>query len=239
MSEKTYITNLKAFYNGMYHYFDNKGTWDYIVGPTDYNKTIKDVDDLLRTWDKEPLFEHTSNLKALDFGCGPGRIMSVMKNHFEEVDGADISEILYQKFPADFAGRKYYCTDGNNLGKVPDNYYDFIYSMITFQHIPVHSVRLNILRDIHKKLKYYGVAALQFGYSDTYEPNDGIHFDYFDNAYHVEESNSVHDCIINRKNVPQVLFELGTIFDKVKYKLVPENPQRLWYSHNIFFYLWK
>ena len=57
---------------------------------------------------RKPLFERTDDKVALDFACGPGRMVKRMKNLFKEVDGCDISARLLE-----FARK--YVNDAQNL----------------------------------------------------------------------------------------------------------------------------
>mgnify|MGYP001597146266 CR=1 FL=1 len=76
--------------------------------------------------------------KALDFGCGVGRLTQALAEYFVEVVGVDIASSMielankYNKFGERC---KYYHNDSDNLNLFPDNSFDFIYSNITLQHM--------------------------------------------------------------------------------------------------------
>lgn len=81
--------------------------------------------------------------KALDFGCGIGRLTKVLARSFETVYGIDVSEKMLEK-------ARYYAHEQKNcvylpvshLNQFPSDTFDFIYSKIALQHIkPRDSMR--------------------------------------------------------------------------------------------------
>jgi SAM-dependent methyltransferase len=134
---------------------------------------------------------------ALDFGCGIGRMMNRMLHHFEFVHGVDLSkrnleyahrylsnnrwpESRFRLFQSDGVG----CKIQNNI------LYDFIYSTLVLQHIPVHEIRNRIISDIYSLLKSGGSSCLQMGFGW----DNGTHW--FDNVYGARSTNAGHDVSI-------------------------------------------
>ncbi len=77
--------------------------------------------------------------RALDFGCGVGRPTQALAGHFEEVHGVDISSAMIQH--AREHNRhgdrcRYLVNEVDDLSIFPGEYFDFIYSNITLQHMP-------------------------------------------------------------------------------------------------------
>lgn len=83
--------------------------------------------------------------RALDFGCGVGRLTQALANHFDHVTGVDISTEM-------LALARQYNRQGNRVSYIhnthphlelfADGSFDFVYSLITLQHIaPVHAKR--------------------------------------------------------------------------------------------------
>jgi ubiquinone/menaquinone biosynthesis C-methylase UbiE len=76
--------------------------------------------------------------KALDFGCGVGRLSQALADHFEEVHGVDVAPSMielarrYNRY-----GNKceYHLNDRPALDLFADHTFDLIYSNITLQHI--------------------------------------------------------------------------------------------------------
>ncbi|MCW4003658.1 MAG: class I SAM-dependent methyltransferase [Candidatus Bathyarchaeota archaeon] len=82
---------------------------------------------------------NTSHSRALDFGCGVGRISQALANHFDMVCGVDIAPSmidLAKKYNRYGEKCHYYLNEADNLKLFNDDYFDFIYSIITLQHIP-------------------------------------------------------------------------------------------------------
>jgi ubiquinone/menaquinone biosynthesis C-methylase UbiE len=76
--------------------------------------------------------------KALDFGCGVGRLTQALANYFGEVDGVDIAPSMirlakrYNRHPRNC---KYYLNTRADLRLFGDATFDFIYTNITLQHM--------------------------------------------------------------------------------------------------------
>jgi SAM-dependent methyltransferase len=81
--------------------------------------------------------------KALDFGCGVGRITQALANHFNECVGVDISPSMIQlaeKYNRHGIKCRYFLNGDSNLGLFPEATFDFIYSGLVLQHMePVYS----------------------------------------------------------------------------------------------------
>jgi len=101
--------------------------------------------------------------KALDFGCGVGRLTQALATRFESVDGVDISDSMIRnaerlnQFPNK---TNYHINIRGDLGAFPSGKYDFICSMIALQHIPKKFQR-NYIGDFLRLLKPGGVAFFQ------------------------------------------------------------------------------
>jgi ubiquinone/menaquinone biosynthesis C-methylase UbiE len=78
-------------------------------------------------------------LRALDFGCGVGRLTQPLAQHFEQAYGVDISPSMIQQ-ANDYNQRgarcQYVLNERSDLHVFPDQHFDFIYSNITLQHMP-------------------------------------------------------------------------------------------------------
>ena len=77
--------------------------------------------------------------RALDFGCGVGRLTQPLAQHFEEVHGVDISAEMIRRageYNQHGSRCRYAVNSTVDLRIFPDQYFDFIYSNITLQHMP-------------------------------------------------------------------------------------------------------
>src|SRR5579872_1435896 len=103
--------------------------------------------------------------KALEIGCGPGRLMRPMSRHFAEIHGVDVSDemiALARERLRDTPNAHLHLTDGATLPEFPDESFDFVYSYAVFQHVPSREVISTYLRETHRVMKTGGFARLQF-----------------------------------------------------------------------------
>jgi SAM-dependent methyltransferase len=76
--------------------------------------------------------------RALDFGCGVGRLTQALCGHFERADGVDIAaSMLDQARKLNRFGERctYHLNQTDDLSVFPGDTFDFIYSNITLQHM--------------------------------------------------------------------------------------------------------
>jgi ubiquinone/menaquinone biosynthesis C-methylase UbiE len=103
------------------------------------------------------------NAVALDFGCGVGRLTSALSRHFEQCWGVDISPTMIQ-LAKDFHKSNPRCSfwlnEADHLHRFPDEYFGFIYTSVTLQHIPVRYVRKYLL-ELTRVLKPDGIFVFQ------------------------------------------------------------------------------
>lgn len=77
--------------------------------------------------------------RALDFGCGVGRLTQALATRFDRVDGVDIAESMVsaaRRFNRHGERCTYHLNDRAELSLFDDGVFDLIYSRITLQHIP-------------------------------------------------------------------------------------------------------
>src|SRR5580704_6796047 len=122
--------------------------------------------------------------KALEIGCGPGRLMRPMSRHFAEIHGVDVSDqmiALARGRLADIPNAHPHVSDGASLREFSQDWFDFVYSYAVFQHIPSREVVSEYMREIHRVLKPGGLARLQFnglprGGDSSYDTWSGARF---------------------------------------------------------------
>ena len=103
--------------------------------------------------------------KALEIGCGPGRLMRPMSRHFGEIHGVDVSDemvALARERLRDTPNAHPHVTDGASLREFPEGWFDFVYSYAVFQHVPSRDVITAYMRETQRVLKIGGLARLQF-----------------------------------------------------------------------------
>ncbi len=101
--------------------------------------------------------------RALDFGCGVGRLSQALSEEFEEVHGVDISPSMighatrFNRFPGKC---NYHVNNKSDLTLFPDNHFDFVFTMITLQHIEA-PYALAYIQDFIRVLKPGGILNFQ------------------------------------------------------------------------------
>jgi SAM-dependent methyltransferase len=130
--------------------------------------------------------------KALDFGCGVGRVTQALCTHFQECAGVDIAPSMIQlaeKYNRHGGKCRYYLNSSQNLELFPDGTFDLIYSGLVLQHMePTYSK--GYIKEFLRVLAPGGCAVFQFpsGPRMPFEPVP-------DSAFHAQIS------------VPQVSFK--------------------------------
>jgi SAM-dependent methyltransferase len=103
--------------------------------------------------------------RALEIGCGPGRLIQALCRHFGEIHGVDVSDEMIRLAHQRLAGiphAHFHATDGATLAQFADDSFEFIYSYAVFQHIPSRDVVLQYMREIRRVLKPGGIFHGQF-----------------------------------------------------------------------------
>ncbi len=102
--------------------------------------------------------------RALEIGCGPGRLMRPMSRYFGEIHGVDISDEMVRlartKLAAVPHAHPHHAPD-SDLSAFADASFDFIYSYAVFQHIPSLEVVFHYLEEACRVLKSGGIVRCQ------------------------------------------------------------------------------
>ena len=101
--------------------------------------------------------------RALDFGCGVGRLSQALGEHFDRVDGVDVSASMIEHARA--LNRRpekvtYHLNVKEDLSDFPSHTYSFIFSVISLQHIPPTFQKKYIV-EFMRLLKPQGTAFFQ------------------------------------------------------------------------------
>lgn len=112
-------------------------------------------------------FQAGDNGRALDFGCGVGRLSRTLRAYFGEVYGVDISEEMVELAQRFTPSCTFLLNEAAHLGAFPDDSFDFIYSNIVLQHQPSKEVARGYIREFVRVLKPAGRAVFQIPYKLT------------------------------------------------------------------------
>jgi SAM-dependent methyltransferase len=104
-----------------------------------------------------------SRARALDFGCGVGRLTQALCRHFSECCGVDIAPSMIRqakKYNRYGARCRYHLNKAGHLKAFDDSSWDFIYSNLVLQHMqPAYS--RNYIREFVRILAVNGVLIFQ------------------------------------------------------------------------------
>jgi len=95
-------------------------------------------------------------MKAIEIGCGAGRVTRALAEIFGEVHGVDVSGEMVELAREALRGMPnahVYQNNGMDLGVIPPGEYDFAFSSIVFQHIPSREIIESYVQDLHRLLK--------------------------------------------------------------------------------------
>lgn len=101
--------------------------------------------------------------RALDFGCGVGRLTQALAAHFQRVVGVDVSPAMVahaQALNRQGARVTYVQNGAADLAAFEDGAFDFVYSDIVLQHLPP-DMALGYVREFFRVLAPGGVAMFQ------------------------------------------------------------------------------
>lgn len=229
------------------HYQGKAANWsadkrNFVVGLFDEHNESSIYDVMLEGFD-------TSNMKMLDFGCGPGRNIVKLAPKFSAIDGVDISFRNLERaeswirqnflldenlFEEDQEVHLFHC-NGADLSEIESEQYDMVYSTIVLQHIPIHELRLRYFKEFFRVLKPGGWISLQMGYG-LGPRSHAITKKYHENAWGARETNG--RCDVSIDNVDDLQKDIvETVgfknFSHSLSKPIPENCET--HTHWIYF----
>lgn len=197
---------------------------DLLVGAFNYHENYPYETYLLEN------YPNPEGKLALDFGCGPGRMIKRMSKFFKRVDGVDISAGM-------IGGARRRCSelenqpmlwviDGKTFPGIPDETYDFVYCTISFHHICSYPIRMSLLSEFSRVLKKGGSICLQMMYTTFDRAAWQHHVDWRESNHDAMATNGHHDVRITPDNLPQVEEDFKSVgLENFKYKLtVPPFP---------------
>lgn len=115
----------------------------------------------------------TRHARALDFGCGIGRLTQALASHYTRVDGVDVSPTMIELAKANNRHRKrvHYSVSGEQL-KYRAGTFDLIYTIIVLQHMPQRFAHAYI-RDFIRMLHPDGIAVFEIPDGPDVPHSDG------------------------------------------------------------------
>jgi len=102
--------------------------------------------------------------RALDFGCGVGRLTRALSPHFQRCYGVDVSAPMIaaaRKLNAALPNCEFVLNDNPNLRMFPDSHFDLIYSVLVLQHLPTRAAIAAYVTDFARVLAPGGLLVCQ------------------------------------------------------------------------------
>ena len=102
--------------------------------------------------------------RALEIGCGPGRLMLPISRYFGEIHGVDVSDEMISRARENLSGVPHahpHVGSGSDLAQFADESFDYVYSYAVFQHIPSHDCIWSYLREANRVVKPGGILRCQ------------------------------------------------------------------------------
>ena len=134
------------------------GQWD----PERFFATGRDEIDAAMRY-AETLGLPAARARALDFGCGAGRLTQALALWFDHVTGVDISPAMIQlaRRHNRHGDRCVYTWNAeNHLRQFAGDSFDLVYSRIVLQHLPARHAR-DYVREFVRVLRPSGLALFQ------------------------------------------------------------------------------
>ncbi len=163
--------NLKSLRKNWEHFGKTDPMWSIITNPDKkgnkwkkeefFETGVREIDAVMKYI--KPFEQANFRSKALDFGCGIGRLTQGLTRYFTEVHGVDIADSMidlaneHNKFKQKC---QYTLNTKNDLSIFPDNHFDFIYSNITLQHMEPRFMK-KYLSEFARILKPKGLLVFQ------------------------------------------------------------------------------
>ena len=120
-----------------------------------------EMSDVLKTADRLGLPQRHD--RALDFGCGVGRLTRAIGRNFGEAVGVDISAEMVRLARELNEGRncRFEVNVRPDLTMFEDDSFDFVYSALVLQHLPRKELICEYLREFLRVLRPGGIAVFQ------------------------------------------------------------------------------
>jgi 2-polyprenyl-3-methyl-5-hydroxy-6-metoxy-1,4-benzoquinol methylase len=106
-------------------------------------------------------FSSGNNGRALDFGCGVGRLSRALHSYFGEVHGVDISGEMVRLAKQYTPSCNFHVNPADDLKLFQDDFFDFIYSNIVLQHQSSKEIAKAYITEFIRVIKPKGLIVFQ------------------------------------------------------------------------------
>jgi ubiquinone/menaquinone biosynthesis C-methylase UbiE len=99
--------------------------------------------------------------KALDFGCGVGRLTRALLGYYGEAHGVDVSASMIEKAKQFTPQCDFHLNESQDLSLFPDKTFDLVYSNRVLQHLPSSAMIGNYVREFFRVAAPGGLVVFQ------------------------------------------------------------------------------
>lgn len=153
----------RAEINAFHYIVANRKNWDiqdFFESGAEFVR--KEIVPFIERYIKRP-----EDKAVLDLGCGVGRITRALSSRFKHVIGLDVSEKMIDIAKSLHKNSRYknvvfLKNDGRTFVNIEDSTIDYVFSVVTFQHMPSKEVAKANIKEIARVLKDDGVFQIDF-----------------------------------------------------------------------------
>lgn len=158
--------------------------------PGCYYLAYRDLPDIIST--------HARKGKAIDFGCGTGRSTRFLRRLGFDVIGIDISESMINKACELDRDGKYQLIKDGDFSSLPQNEFDLVLSLFTFDNIPGEKWRIKLFEGLKNLLNNNGIIVCLDSTPELYV-NEWVSFSTkdFPENWKAKSGDIVRDVIID------------------------------------------
>ena len=144
----------------------------YLCDDIDYDRYFRSGEDSVAAMFLLAGWNPGVRARALEIGCGTGRITQALVKRFAFVDAIDVSSEMVRVAERDLQNIKnvrFHVTNGIDLKTFPDARFDYACSELVFRHIPSREVIRTYLLETGRILTHGGRFAFQFNGKHTWD----------------------------------------------------------------------
>jgi SAM-dependent methyltransferase len=155
--------------------------WNSLGQRNPYGAILTGEVGTLPAWDNEQFFEtgrrdadrfvetllrlvpNVRRRRALDFGCGVGRVTRPLAAHFESVTGVDAAPAMIaqaSRLNAKVSNCEFVANRAGDLKQFQSGSFDVVYSRLVLQHVPLRSIR-RYIPELIRVLSASGILMFQ------------------------------------------------------------------------------
>jgi ubiquinone/menaquinone biosynthesis C-methylase UbiE len=137
--------------------------WDGVAATKDFNKVCYGFHDENTFYGfTEPIEGLESDMRFLDFGCGPGRIVKTVAPQVKEYVGVDSSVgilELAREHHKDYPNVSFFNCNARDLSRFEDESFDYVYERLVLIHVP-KEVIIGYLKEFYRVLRTGGILNI-------------------------------------------------------------------------------